>query len=129
MKNKKWYSVKLIYVNRVNGKPIENLVDEHFKQDYIAYEERIVLVRAKSFGKAYKKAIKMAKSEEEDYENIYGQRVQFRYLDAVDCFELFDEKVRDKTEVYSCFMKLASRSVRRILLKKLFRLSLNPITC
>jgi len=39
------------------------------------------------------------------YYNIYEQQVSWDFVEAVDCFCLFDEEIKSGTEVYSCFHK------------------------
>ena len=41
---------------------------------------------------------------EEPYPNIYGQQVSWEFVEAVDCFAVYDEIVTG-TEVYSCLHK------------------------
>jgi Domain of unknown function (DUF4288) len=58
------------------------------------YEERIILIRAKSLDAALKKAEKEA--------GEYSQQLEkCEYLGYVDVFELFDENIGNKTEIYS----------------------------
>ncbi|MCF8278319.1 MAG: DUF4288 domain-containing protein [Flavobacteriales bacterium] len=97
----KWFAVKLVYVNEVIGKPDPKLVDNNFKENYVAYEESVVLIKAKSFDEAYVKSEKIGKENEDDYTNIYGQTVQQRLVGEVDCFELLDEPLENGTELYS----------------------------
>jgi hypothetical protein len=99
-----WYGVKLLYVNNVVGEPDTNLVDDNYVEGYIAYEESIVVIQANSFDTAYQKAEKIAKDNEDDYQNIYGQTIQVRYFDAVDCYlieEVQEVPLQEGVEVYS----------------------------
>ena len=58
------------------------------------YEERIILVKADNSDAAIKKAEKNSRQYCKDLENC-------EFAGLVDVFELFDEKVTDKSEVYS----------------------------
>ena len=94
----------MLYANSVVGEPNSKLEDDNYIEGYIAYEESIVVIQADSFDTAYQKAEQVAKEHEDDYQNIYGQTIQVRYYDAVDC-HLIDETqellLRDGVEVYS----------------------------
>jgi hypothetical protein len=57
------------------------------------YEERVVLIRANSEKEAF------AKAEAEARE--YCQATDMQYLGFVRLFHIFDEKIGDKTEVFS----------------------------
>ena len=126
MKKKKWFGVKLIFVNKVQGKPDAKLIDEKYKKDYVAYEERVVIVKANSFNKAYKKAIKKAKEEKDEYKNIYGQKVIFSYFNAIDCFEIYDKKIKNGSEVYSCFYESNQKVSEGDFVEKTFPVDFEP---
>lgn len=119
-KAKEWFSVKIIYINRIEGEPQAELIDENFTPHFIAYEESVVVIRARSFEKAYAKAQRIAKENESEYENKYGQKVITRYFDAIDCFQLFDEKLKDGTEIYSNIIESSTKLERRDFIKQMF---------
>src|SRR5438309_2232555 len=85
-----WYGVKLLYVSSAVDEPNAKLLDDNYTKGYIAYEESIVIIQADTFDTAYEKAEHIAKENEDDYQNIYGQTIQVRYYDTVDCY-LMDE--------------------------------------
>lgn len=105
-----WYGVKIIKQIVVIGEPNAEMVEsakehgldyvEDGKQDF---EESIMLVKAQSFDHAYKIAEEKTGIGSEKYPNIYGQEVEWKFVEAVDCFHLFDDKLKTGTEVYSCF--------------------------
>ncbi|MGK0391232.1 MAG: hypothetical protein ACI94Y_003994 [Maribacter sp.] len=119
-KSKEWFGVKIVYINRIEGEAKPELIDENFMPHFIAYEESVVVIRAKSFKKAYIKAGKIAKENENEYENRYGQKVITRYFDAIDCFQLFDEKLKNGTEVYSNIIESSTKLERRDFIKQMF---------
>ena len=99
-----WYGVKLLYINKVASEPDTKLVDDNYLEGYLAYEESIVVILANSFDTAYQKAERIAKDNEDDYQNIYGQTIQVRYFDAVDCYlieEAQEVPLQEGVEVYS----------------------------
>ena len=104
-----WYGVKIIKQIVVSGEPDVNLIKAAEKRglDYVEdskqeFEELIILVKAQSFDHAYKTAEKITNNDNEKYLNIYGQEVEWKFIDAVDCFNLFDNILRTGTEFYSC---------------------------
>ncbi len=98
-----WYGVKIIKQLIVTGEPDMKLIDESYiddgKQDF---EESLMLVKAQSFDHAYRIAEKKTLSDAHKYLNIYGQQVEWKFIEAVDCFEIMDE-LKSGAEVYSCF--------------------------
>lgn len=109
--NWKWYGVKIIKQIIVTGEPDQKLVNEASEKyglEYVEdgnqdFEESIMLVKAQSFEHAYKIAEKKSSDSSSKYTNIFGQEVEWRFLEAVDCFEIIDE-LKSGTEVYSCFL-------------------------
>ncbi|MDJ1504038.1 DUF4288 domain-containing protein [Xanthocytophaga agilis] len=97
----KWYGVKLVYVFTIQGLPIVELIDKNYIENYRGYEESIVIIKAQSFDEAYELAEKVARKNESDHTNIYGQRVEKRYLESLDCFWIFEERIKSGMEVYS----------------------------
>ena len=97
MKNKEpWYSAKCIFLHKgFSG-----------SQKKPCYEERITLIRARSF----KEAIRKGETEAKRYARTNGE---VDYLGFITVFNLFDTKVGDGTEVFSIM-----RSIR--LSKKAF---------
>ncbi len=83
--SKKWFSAKCIF----------SWKDRETKK-IKGYEERIILLKSISFDEAIKKA----ESDAEKY-NDYISNTIVEYVGFIDVFELFDEKIKDFTEVYS----------------------------
>lgn len=96
-----WYGVKTLYRTSVRGRAVRK--DKHFEEDVSLVEERVVLVKARSFDEAIRRgeaeAIAYAASLP-SYANRYGQPVKTRYLEACDAFRLFDQPGHAR-EVYS----------------------------
>jgi Domain of unknown function (DUF4288) len=97
-----WYAVKLLYEAIITGSPNPKTIDENYSTDK-TYEESIMLVKAQSFEHAYSIAEKKAKDEEMDYLNPYEEKVEWKFVKAIDCFILFDE-LQTGTELYSRFL-------------------------
>lgn len=96
-----WYAVKLLYESIIVGEPNPEKIDANYSNQFKAYEESIILVKAQSFEHAYKIAEKKAKEAEMEYYNPYDQMVNCRFVDAIDCFRLFDIDLKSGTEIYS----------------------------
>jgi hypothetical protein len=101
-----WYAVKLLYECFIIGPPNPETIDENYSDTHKTYEESIILVKAQSFDQAYSIAEKKAKEGEFDYRNPYGEAVEWKYVDALDCFILIDEKLQSGTELYSRFLRV-----------------------
>lgn len=95
-----YYGVKLIYQMSVTGNPIPEYIDEDYSDTHTFFEESIILVRAQSFDHAYKVAEREAKEVEETKTNLYGQVVEKKLIDAIDCFLIGDE-LANRIEIYS----------------------------
>lgn len=94
----KYYGVKQIYQSRIIGNPIEERIDENYSDYYVFFEESIILVKAQSFEHAYR--IARSRANEDKYINMYGQTVECKLVDAIDCF-LIDEEPKTGVEIYS----------------------------
>lgn len=101
-----WYAVKLLYECIITGNPNPETIDKNYTNTYKTYEESIMLVKAQSFEHAYSIAEKKAKDEEHHYLNPYEETVEWKYVDALDCFILIDEKLQTGTELYSRFLRV-----------------------
>ncbi len=99
----KYYSVKLIFQMIVTGEPIPERIDGDYSDRYTFFEESIMLVRAQSFKHAYAVAERNALKFKEPYTNIYGQLVETKLVDAIDCFLVYpnDKGFTAGTELYS----------------------------
>jgi hypothetical protein len=89
VKTLRWFGVKTLYRARAIGRP--RLVDQDLDPSASLIEERVVLIRARDFDEAIRKAEREAGQyvEASSIErNAYGQRVRWRYLRVADAFEL-----------------------------------------
>ena len=95
-----WYAVKTLYRTTATGLPARR--DAHLDRNATLVEERVVLVRARSFDEAIRKGEKEARdyARGASYRNPYGQRVATRYLGECDAFQLAADPAHGR-EVYS----------------------------
>ena len=106
MKNKSnwnYYGVKIIKQIVVEGEPDPQLLNDYLENDdgKQSFEESIMLVRAQSKEHAYKIAKKKNIEFEEPYLNMYNQQVTWKFIKAVDYYEILD-KLKSGAEIYSC---------------------------
>jgi len=100
----KWYGVKVLYKHLVSGEPNREKIDKNYNEHQI-FEESILLIKAQSFDQAYELAEREAKGREDSYTNVYDQLIEFKFIESLDAFELFeDEGLQSGTEVYSRFV-------------------------
>ncbi len=96
----KIFAVKTLYRSKVAGKP--KVVDKYYNNIYDLLEERVVLVKARTFNEAIRKgekeAVKYASFE--NHINPYGQKVVQEYIGGIDVFESYDE-IKSNGEIYS----------------------------
>ncbi len=109
----KWFGVKTLIRWETIGKP--KPFDGNFDDDATLLEERIVLIKARSFDEAIKKGEKEAESYSVEYKNFYGQKVKQRYLKVCDAFELFNEPNENGVEVFSS-TEMVSKKVKDFML-------------
>jgi len=103
----KWYGVKVLYKNLIEGKPNAEKIDENY-EDHQIFEESILLIKAKSFDQAYEIAETKAKENEDSYINVYDQVVNFQFVDSLHAFLLCeDEELENGIEVYSRFLHIS----------------------
>lgn len=100
-----WYGVKLLYECIISGKPTPDKIDENNSSDHKTYEESIIIIKAQSFDHAYTLTERKAKEAEIDYYNPYDEKVEWRFVKALDAFNLFEE-LKQGTEVYSRFVEV-----------------------
>jgi len=101
-----WYAIKLLFESTISGEPDKDKIDENYDNKFKLYEEQIVVIKAQSSEHAYKKADEMAKENEMQYYNPYGQLVQCRFVDSLNCQRLFDSEIKSGTEIYSRLFKV-----------------------
>ncbi len=114
----KWFGVKTLTRWETIGKP--KSVDENFDADATLIEERVVLIKARSFDEAIKKGEKEAKNNLSEYKNFYGQKVKQRYLEVCDAFELFDEPNENGVEVFSLIETVSKKVKDSVLIENKF---------
>lgn len=104
----KLYAVKTVYRIDARGRP--RGVDEDYAKDRIMVEERIVLLRARSFDEAIAQAEREARKYGAGYvhTNPYGQRVFCEFTGIVDAYEPFDPPAVG-TELFSSTRLLPKR--------------------
>ncbi len=108
----KWFGVKTLTRWETFGEPAS--IDENYDEDIVFVEERVVLIKARSFDEAIKKGEKEARDDLSEYPNFYGQTVKQRYLEVCDAFELFEEPKESGVEVFSsieCVSKTVDDSI------------------
>jgi hypothetical protein len=95
----KWFGVKTVFRSRAVGAPKFKTADYDPKATLV--EERVVLVRARTFDSALRTAEREArKYAKHVHPNPFGQRVVTRYLEVCDAFEMF-ERPAPLVEVFS----------------------------
>ena len=107
-----WYGVKLLYECIISGTPNPEYIDENYTSSSKTYEESIVLVKAQSFDHAYKIAEKIANESGHSYTNPYDENVEWRFVEAIDAFQLFDDVLKTGTEVYSRLIRVQKGILR-----------------
>ncbi|RCW40862.1 DUF4288 domain-containing protein [Paenibacillus prosopidis] len=115
----KWYSVKLLFEAKISGEPQHLTIDDAFDESK-TYEERLYLIYAGSFEEAYEKAEREAKDSETNHINPYGQLVEWVYVQPLDCFHLFEDEIKDKTEIYSRQFDVSKETSMNEVLQRFF---------
>jgi hypothetical protein len=110
IKVKKIDCISLILISNINGykkkktKEIKsfftvnvriNIQVENQKKGWQEYENRLVIIKAKSFKKAEEKVVKELKKAETPYLNPFGYLVKWKFEKVLDCYETF---IEDKNE-------------------------------
>jgi hypothetical protein len=67
------------------------------------FEDRIIVLRARSEDEALEKARKFGKASRQEYKNEYGKTVIWELREILDVVELFDETLEDGSEVTTQF--------------------------
>lgn len=89
VKQKKWFAAKGVFLfKRLSSNP----------ETKFTYEERIILVQSINIDWALKKAEDEAKQYEKEQTGC-------EYLNFIDCYELYEDTIVDKSEVYSIMRK------------------------
>ena len=96
-----WFAVVVLFETKITGSPDKDRLDNHYDDKHKIIEEQIIVVRAQSPDDAFELAEKSAKDNTEmTYRNPYGQHVQCRFLESVNCQKLFAPEIRSGSEVY-----------------------------
>jgi hypothetical protein len=112
----KWFGVKTLTRWEAIGQP--QTVDENYDDDSTMLEERVVLIKARTFDEAIRKGEKDANENSSDYRNFYGQTVRLRYLECCDAFELFEEPTQNGVEVFSSIETVSSKVKDSVLIDR-----------
>jgi hypothetical protein len=68
------------------------------------FEEKIVVIEAQDEALARQIASAHGVQGSENYQNEFGERVDWRFVKVIDVKQLFDEALRDGTEVFYRFL-------------------------
>ncbi|MGZ4787597.1 MAG: DUF4288 domain-containing protein [Terriglobales bacterium] len=104
-KNEKagWYTVRVLIRCTGEGQPTEVSL----------YEDRLVLVNAKSHAEAKKKAAQSVRKSGVPYKNPFGNTVRWKLTKIVDSVELFEDEAMDGKQVYWRYI-YAKDPIRRL---------------
>lgn len=97
--NRHFYGVYIIKQIQIIGDP--DLIDHNYDDSVNTFEESVMVVYAQSFDHAYKIAEQKAKEEKQPHTNIYDQKVLWKFIEAVDCYQIAEDKLESGTEVFS----------------------------
>jgi hypothetical protein len=92
-----WYGVRILYEIKCSRKePVKDRL----------YSDSIFLVKAGNEERATKKATAFARANEEtSYKNYLGENVTWKIKKVMDVHKIFQNKIKEFTEIYSCFYK------------------------
>ncbi len=114
----KWFAVKTLHRWVPQGRPVK--ADRSFDRGGTLVEERVLLFRAPTPSEAIQMAERAARQYAKDrFTNPYGETVVTRYLNACDCFELFDDP-GNGAEVFSTTCAISKRTSDRGLCDRYF---------
>src|SRR5262245_39167084 len=85
MNQKEWYGARTVY---------KHIKDMSSSSSFHLYEERVIVIQALSFDDAIIEAEKEARE-------YAGENSEIKYLEFVNVFKLFADKIENRTEVYS----------------------------
>lgn len=126
MKRSAWnyYGVRIIYQAVITGSPLPERIDENYTNTHTFYEESIMLVHAQSFDHAYTTAQEKLRDNLLTHRNPYGQTVEWKLVDLIDCF-LIDNKLTNGIEIYSSITPVEREVTPEEYLMKKYEYSLN----
>lgn len=90
-----WYSVRLVS---------RSLPDEARLAHPLLFEDRIILVRARSDEQARIKALESARREDTSVETVSGRRVRWQTDEVLEVCTLLDDVISDGSEVYHAYL-------------------------
>lgn len=100
-----WYTVKSIFERYCSGEPDPEKMDEYYEENTKRFfEENIMLVKAHSEKEAYDIVAMIAKEQQTEFTDEYGQTVHYEWVEAVDCFGIFAEELETGTELLYFFI-------------------------
>jgi hypothetical protein len=118
-----WFSVKLIFNFQIDGIPDSK--DKNYSDEFNMYEEILILVKAESFELAYEAAEAYARNMEDDHVNPYGQTVHYKFVEAIDCFNIMSATLVSGTEVYSRFLRTPKDIDKKTFLDRFYPETIN----
>ncbi|TAK66691.1 MAG: DUF4288 domain-containing protein [Bacteroidetes bacterium] len=116
----KWFGVKILYQAFNTGKPNPKLIDRDYDGSLKTYEESILVIRATSVEKAWEQAERIARENEIEYKNLYGQTVRWRFVEIVDTYHIDERKLVSGMEVYSRFIGMPKKLTVKKVMKQLY---------
>ncbi|QKE72941.1 DUF4288 domain-containing protein [Arthrobacter citreus] len=100
-----WFAVKVLYECKISGNPTSEKINYEI-DNLNTFEETILLIKAPAVEQAYLNGEKEALKNETEYLNQFGETVEWKFIEILDCFELFDKKLQTGTELYSRFIRV-----------------------
>lgn len=85
-----WYSARALFRCEVQGD----------KRKRILFEETIFLLRARFDAEARKNALKIARKKQHSYNNVYKERVRWKFHRLLEVLHLIDQRLVPGAEVY-----------------------------
>ncbi|MEW6324347.1 MAG: DUF4288 domain-containing protein [Nitrospirota bacterium] len=110
-----WYSVRILFeVKQGRSEPVRRRL----------YFDSIIIVKANNEKIAEKRGLKYARANmETSYKNYRGETVSWKVKKFMEACDIFGEKIKEFTEVYSCYYRgwypkpVARSSAKRIMKK------------
>lgn len=105
----RWYSAKIRFVCLLENRGLIDRMDN------------IYVFRSKSFNFAFKKALQLAKKNEQEYKNKKGKIVRWRSEAVISLDEIFSRQI-DGAEVYSIVVPVKRREQKSVTFNAEFNL-------
>lgn len=103
-KDWEWYAIKTLYECIISGEPDPEMMNENSPDNHKMFEESILLVKAPSIDLAKAFGEQEARKQQHDYLNTYGEKVEWKFVELIDCVWLSAPKIQIGTEVYARFL-------------------------